>query len=148
MRGITALTVAAVLLLSGACGTEPTPTSQEPTVTPGTSSTPDPTGTPQPTRPPQPTGTPAPTNKPESPGADPVGKAKADLAKRLGIAAAQVTLVSSTEVTWPDGSLGCPQPGMHYTQALVPGSRIVLEVNGTRYNYHASERQAPFLCTS
>lgn len=139
MRGVTALTAVAVLLLSGACGNSPAPTSQEPTVTSGTSKTP---GTPD---------TPRPTGKPGTPGtpsSDPVEQAKADLANRLGVDPAQVTLVSSTEVTWPDGSLGCPKPGMHYTQALVPGAKIVLEANGTRYNYHSGERQAPFLCTS
>lgn len=128
MRGVTALTVVAVLLLSGACGNSSAPTSQEPTVT--SSETP---------------GTPKPTGTPSS---DPVEQAKADLANRLGIDRAQVTLVSATEVTWPDGSLGCPKPGMHYTQALVPGARIILEANGTRYNYHLGNRQAPFLCTS
>lgn len=134
MRGVTALTVVAVLLLSGACGNSSAPTSQEPKVTSSeTPGTPKPTGTP---------GTPG------TPSSDPVEQAKADLANRLGIDRAQVTLVSSTEVTWPDGSLGCPKPGMHYTQALVPGARIVLEANGTRYNYHSGDRQAPFLCTS
>ncbi|WP_157630890.1 hypothetical protein [Kribbella catacumbae] len=133
MRGVTALTAVAVLLLSGACGNSPAPTSQEPTVTPGTSDTPRPTGKPA---------------TPPTPSSDPVEQAKADLANRLGVDPAQVTLVSSTEVTWPDGSLGCPKPGMHYTQALVPGGRIVLEANGTRYNYHYGDRQAPFLCTS
>jgi hypothetical protein len=77
-----------------------------------------------------------------------VAQAKADLAERLGIDAAQVTVVSSTSVTWPDGSLGCPKPGMHYTQALVEGSRTVLEAGGKQYDYHAGNGRPPFLCTS
>jgi hypothetical protein len=60
----------------------------------------------------------------------------------------QVTVVSSSEVTWPDGSLGCPEPGMNYTQALVQGSRIVLEAGGKQYHYHSGGTRPPFLCTN
>ena len=48
-----------------------------------------------------------------------------------------ITVVSTDEVTWRDGSIGCPEPGMNYTQALVPGVRVVLELDGVRYEYHA-----------
>ncbi|MGW6200017.1 hypothetical protein ACWF0M_28005 [Kribbella sp. NPDC055110] len=75
-----------------------------------------------------------------------VDQAKTDLAKRLGVEAAQVTVVSSEDVTWPDGSLGCPEPGMYYTQALVPGNRTVLEAGGKQYSYHSGGHRAPFLC--
>lgn len=85
---------------------------------------------------------------PGTPDLDPIAQAKADLAARLGIEPAEVTVVSSTEVTWPDGSLGCPEPGMFYTQALVNGTRTVLEAGGNRYNYHSGGGRAPFLCTS
>jgi len=89
--------------------------------------------------------TPSPTSS-STPAGGPVEQAKADLAKRLSVDAARVTLVSSEEVTWSDGSLGCPEPGMMYTQALVPGARIILEVDGTQYNYHSGANRAPFLC--
>ena len=82
------------------------------------------------------------------PASGPVEQAKADLVKRLGVEAAQVTVVSSSEVTWPDGSLGCPEPGMNYTQALVPGSRIILEAAGKQYYYHSGGTRPPFLCTN
>ncbi|WP_350275427.1 hypothetical protein [Kribbella sp. HUAS MG21] len=75
-----------------------------------------------------------------------VDQAKADLSKRLGVAAADVRVVSSEEVTWPDGSLGCPEPGMRYTQALVPGNRTILEAGGKQYAYHSGGHRAPFLC--
>jgi hypothetical protein len=90
--------------------------------------------------------TPSPTSSSSTPAGGPVEQAKADLAKRLSIDAARVTVVSSEEVTWSDGSLGCPEPGMMYTQALVPGGRIILEVDGTQYNYHSGANRAPFLC--
>ncbi len=84
-------------------------------------------------------------SQPASPGSV-VDQATADLSKRLGVDAAAVTVVSSDEVTWPDGSLGCPEPGMRYTQALVPGNRTILEVDGKQYHYHSGGHRAPFLC--
>ena len=69
-----------------------------------------------------------------------------DLAKRLGIDPGEISVVSAEEVTWSDASIGCPKPGMMYAQVLTPGSRIVLEANGKRYEYHAAAGKTPFLC--
>ncbi|MFZ0015637.1 MAG: hypothetical protein WAL25_16145, partial [Acidimicrobiia bacterium] len=41
-----------------------------------------------------------------------------DASRRLGIDVGAVEVLSSESVTWSDGSLGCPEPGMFYTQAL------------------------------
>jgi hypothetical protein len=78
--------------------------------------------------------------------ADLVSSMMTDLAGRLGIDAAQIAVVSATAVTWNDGSLGCPQPGQNYTQALVPGYQVILEAGGKQYPYHASERGGFKLC--
>lgn len=67
-----------------------------------------------------------------------VGPAVADLASRLGVEPSAVLVRSHEDVTWRDGSLGCPVPGMMVTQALVPGSRLVLEAAGRTYEYHAA----------
>lgn len=64
-------------------------------------------------------------------------------AERLGVDADQVGVAGFAEVTWSDGSLGCPQEGMMYTQALVPGYQLVLEVDGALASYHAS-KDGPF----
>lgn len=69
-----------------------------------------------------------------------------DLAERFGADAEAITVVLIEEVTWRDGSLGCPQPGMLYTQALVEGARIVLEYDGVSYDYHSGPRTDPFFC--
>ncbi len=69
-----------------------------------------------------------------------------DLASRLGVAPADVTVVAVQEVTWSDGSRGCARKRMLYTQALIDGSRITLEVDGTRYEYHSGGSGRPFLC--
>ncbi|GAA1594850.1 hypothetical protein GCM10009789_56150 [Kribbella sancticallisti] len=132
MRYVAAGVVLTALLLGG-CGNEsdpPTDAGQEPSVSPST-------------QPP----TPGPST-PTGPAQGPVEQAKSDLAGRLGVPVEAVTVVSTEEVTWPDGSLGCPQPGMRYTQVLVNGSRIVLTVDGKRYHYHSGGRRGPFLCTN
>ncbi len=66
-------------------------------------------------------------------------EAVADLAQRLGVPEGEVRVVSMEEVTWRDGSLGCAEPGTMYTQALVDGSRIVLEAEATTYEYHQGQ---------
>jgi hypothetical protein len=61
-----------------------------------------------------------------------------DAATRLGVDPSAVTIVDAHEETWSDGSLGCPQPGMMYTQALVDGYQVVVEANSTRLDYRGS----------
>lgn len=77
---------------------------------------------------------------------DVVRQAVADLAEREGVEPSEITVVSREEVTWRNGSLGCAEPGMAYTQALVDGSRIVLGLAGRDYEYHAGGGRPPFLC--
>lgn len=75
-----------------------------------------------------------------------VAAARADAAERTGLAPAALELVSADRVTWSDGSLGCPQPGMLYTQALVAGYRVRLRGPSGEMDYHASARGALVLC--
>ena len=75
-----------------------------------------------------------------------IDAAVADAARRTGIAAASIKVEAAEAVTWSDGSLGCPQPGMTYTQALVPGYRIRVDAGGQRLEYHAGERGVPAYC--
>lgn len=63
----------------------------------------------------------------------------ADAAEKAGVAPAEVAVLAAEAVTWSDGSLGCPEPGMVYTQALVPGYRVVLEIGGDELHFHASQ---------
>jgi hypothetical protein len=69
-----------------------------------------------------------------------------DAARRSGVQRAQLKVINAERVTWSDGSLGCPQPGVAYTQALVPGYRIRIEGGGEVFNYHAGRRGPPILC--
>lgn len=74
-----------------------------------------------------------------------VEAAQTDLAQRLGVTSDEIQMVKVEPVMWPDGSLGCPEPGMMYTQAIVPGYRITLSAGGQEYDYHADQKTA-FLC--
>lgn len=108
---------------------------------------PRPPATPVPAVPsPVPAATPAtPAGSGEVP-ATKLAAAVADLARRTGADPAQIVVVSAEAVTWSDGSLGCPQPGMFYPQVLIDGYRLVLEVNGVRYSYHAAADGEFFYC--
>jgi hypothetical protein len=71
---------------------------------------------------------------------------QADAVKRTSVTADQVTVLGSERVTWPNGALGCPQPGRMYTQALVPGYRVSLRAGRKVLVYHASESGALVVC--
>lgn len=70
----------------------------------------------------------------------------ADLAIRVGVAAEDIIVREARSVQWSSGALGCPKPGMNYTQALVPGMRLLLETNGTVYYYHGRNGRDLFYC--
>jgi hypothetical protein len=62
------------------------------------------------------------------------------IAKELGVAPDAVRVVSAEQKVWPDRSLGCPKPGQMYAQVLTPGYLVVVEVNGTRSEFHTDEK--------
>jgi hypothetical protein len=72
--------------------------------------------------------------------------ALADAARRSGIEAAELVVESAEDVSWLDGSLGCPAPDLMYTQALVPGYRIRIVAGGRTLDYHADTRGEMLLC--
>lgn len=55
-------------------------------------------------------------------------------------------LVSAEAITWNNGALGCPKPGMSYTQATVDGMRVVVTADGTTYDYRFGRGDTPVLC--
>jgi len=70
----------------------------------------------------------------------------ADLSERTGATLDQIKLVRAQAITWPDGSLGCPQPGVFYTQALVNGYWVVLEAGDREYDYRLADTGYFFVC--
>ena len=80
--------------------------------------------------------------------AETLDRLRAELAGKKGLAASDVKVISAESVNWPNGALGCARPGAMYTQAIVPGYRVVLEASGERFSYHASKKGQFKLCTS
>lgn len=142
-RRATVLTAAAVLTMGlAACQQPDEGRSPEPgdgdvtTVTPSD----------EPTQEPTEDETMEPTDPPFGPEGERVDAAVADLTERLSVTAADVSAGSIEEVTWTDGSIGCPAEGESYTQALVPGVRLILTVDGAEYAYHGEGDEALFYC--
>jgi hypothetical protein len=129
------LPLAALLAALTACGAGPEPGAATDTTTPSTA--PPPTESDSTTMPSNP--------QDQLPI---VAPAVSDLAGRLGAPPEDIEIVSAEEVTWPDGSLGCPEPDMSYTQALIDGSKVVLKYEDRVFVYHAGDDAQPFLCAS
>jgi hypothetical protein len=72
----------------------------------------------------------------------------ADAAKRFNVAVSAVVVVRAEQVTWGDGSLGCPERGMYYTQNLVPGYVIVAKTDAGELVYHTDTREQAKSCDS
>jgi hypothetical protein len=79
---------------------------------------------------------------------DVVEAARADLAQRNGVPLEEVSVVRAREVDWPDSALGCPEDGLAYTQVVVSGYQVLLQVDGRVFDYHAGSEGEVFLCPS
>src|ERR1043166_10327248 len=67
--------------------------------------------------------------------------AQQDLGTRLNFANWwDIEVLEARGVTWPDGGLGCPTPGMAYIQVLVDGALIRLNGDGKLYEYHRDRK--------
>ncbi|HUQ08970.1 MAG TPA: hypothetical protein VM146_01550 [Steroidobacteraceae bacterium] len=60
----------------------------------------------------------------------------ADAARRFEVPESAVVLARAEQVTWGDGSLGCPVPGRVYAQMLVPGYRVTAATASGQMLYH------------
>ncbi len=96
-----------------------------------------------------------PDRVPATPAPD-VGEAPADVLAavsqaartQLGLPAeAAIEVVRAEAVIWPDGALGCAEPGGIYTQAEVPGYWVEVEAAGNRLDYRVPSEGFPILCT-
>lgn len=122
----TALAAAACSLALAGCADESAPPIPEES---GVNETPSDTGSPAP-----------------GAGSADVRRSVADLARTLDVDPSEVEVVAVEEVTWRDGSRGCAQPGMTYTQALIDGSRITLRAGARTYEYHSGGTRPPARC--
>jgi hypothetical protein len=68
-----------------------------------------------------------------------MAKIMEDASTRSGVPVGDIVAVRAEQALWNDGSLGCPQPDMSYTQAQVNGYWVVLRAGEKLLDYRASE---------
>jgi len=117
-----AIILVAIVLLS-ACGGPPAATQS-----PG----PAPTLAPTPRPPDLPVATPPPVSAVPEAFLDAILEEASSLSS---VDFSQILVTRAEAVTWPDGSLGCPEPDMMYTQALVDGYWVVVQAGGEEYDF-------------
>jgi hypothetical protein len=69
-----------------------------------------------------------------------VERAQKFLANSVGIAAVDIQIEAVEAVDWPDGSLGCPEPGQMYIQVITPGYRVRMRSGDVTYEVHTDDR--------
>lgn len=69
-----------------------------------------------------------------------------DAAKHLSVPESSVVLSRAEKVTWGDAALGCPRPGMTYTQAQVTGFRVVARSAERELVYHTDSGVKAIRC--
>lgn len=74
---------------------------------------------------------------------DLIGQVRALASEEAGVEPDAFEVEVAAEVTWSDGSLGCPEPGRAYTQALVDGYWVVVTHESATFDYRAG-READF----
>jgi hypothetical protein len=72
---------------------------------------------------------------------DAVGRARADLASRLGVNESDVRVESVEEADFPDTALGAPARGEMSGMMISSGWRIRLSAAGKSYEYRADRNQ-------
>ena len=70
-----------------------------------------------------------------------VSRARADLARRLGVDEGEVAEEAVEQAEFPDMALGAPVRGEMSGMMITPGWRIRLRAGGRSYEYRADERQ-------
>ncbi len=73
----------------------------------------------------------------EQPPAPVVQAALQAVAEVSGASTADMAILATKEVEWPDTSLGCPKPGEMYLQVITPGYVVRVQApDGTEYEVH------------
>jgi len=67
--------------------------------------------------------------------------AKQDLARRLGVSEAEVSVTNVAEKDFPDMSLGAPEADEMSAQMISTGWQFDLEAGGRSYEYRADKYQ-------
>ncbi len=124
------------ILLAGCQPGQSSPTAA--TRTPATASVPD-TGN-------QPTALPGIDTTLTPPEEALVSLAKQRLAEKFQLDPQEFRLFSILPMSWPDSSLGCPQPGVLYQPVVTPGYQMVFEGGGQTYVVHSDQSDYVVIC--
>jgi hypothetical protein len=71
-----------------------------------------------------------------------------DATERTGVSLGDLAVSRAEAVTFSDGSLDCPEPGMSYTQALVDGYQVEIEAGDETLDYRVGAGGSFRLCES
>jgi hypothetical protein len=63
----------------------------------------------------------------------------ADAATVLGVDPTTISITSVEPMTWNDGSLGCPKPGVMYTQVVTEGYKVIVESGDQQLDYRVGQ---------
>jgi hypothetical protein len=72
----------------------------------------------------------------------------ADAADRSGLDPGDLVVTRAEAMTFSDGSLDCPEPGMAYTQALVDGYQVEIDAGDEHLDYRIGAGGSFRLCES
>jgi hypothetical protein len=75
-----------------------------------------------------------------------VDAALRDAAAHLGVSQANLKVDQVEQRQWGDSSLGCPKPGLMYSQVITPGFVVIISGAGKQLEYHADTRGQVVLC--
>jgi hypothetical protein len=69
-----------------------------------------------------------------------------EAAKLASVPPQELVIVRAEAVVWNDGSLGCPEPGMQYTQSLINGYWVMIKAAGQTYDFRVDRGGSFRLC--
>lgn len=75
-----------------------------------------------------------------------VSSVLADASRLSDLPEESLSVVRAEAVDWPDGSLGCPEPGKLYTQAIVAGYWVIVESPDRVFDYRITADGRLELC--
>jgi hypothetical protein len=75
-----------------------------------------------------------------------VDAALRDAAAHLGVSPTNLKVDQVEPRQWGDSSLGCPKPGLMYSQIVTPGFVITVSGAGKQLEYHSDTRGRVVLC--
>jgi hypothetical protein len=69
---------------------------------------------------------------------------------RLDVPSDTLTVVMTAQHDWPDSSLGCPEPGIAYSQIVAPGYIVTIDTDdqASEVEAHTDRGSRAVICSS